>query len=89
MDCLKDRRCWIAFLALLLLTMSGCTGAAFIGPICLPISTNIAVVHDRAYGPEPSQKLDMYVPADPKSRPMEVIVFFHGGRWTYGTKEDY
>ncbi|MDI3462866.1 MAG: hypothetical protein OJF50_001687 [Nitrospira sp.] len=47
------------------------------------------MVHDRAYGPEPSQKLDMYVPADPKSRPMEVIVFFHGGRWTYGTKEDY
>lgn len=42
-----------------------------------------------AYGAEPLQKLDMYVPADPKNEQMDVIVFFYGGRWTYGTKEDY
>lgn len=50
---------------------------------------HIAVVRDRSYGPEPSQKLDIYVPADPKNRPIDVIVFFYGGRWTFGTKEDY
>lgn len=33
-------------------------------------------------------KLDMYVPADLQDKPMDVIVFY-GGRWTYGTKEDY
>ena len=36
----------------------------------------VTVVHDRAYGPEPSQTLDLYVPADPKDKQMEVIVFF-------------
>ena len=49
----------------------------------------VTVVHEQAYGPEPSQTLDLYVPADPKDKQMEVIVFFYGGRWTYGTKDNY
>jgi acetyl esterase/lipase len=49
----------------------------------------ITIAHDRAYGAEPLQKLDVYLPADPKNKQMDVIVFFYGGRWTYGTKEDY
>ncbi|MBI5673070.1 MAG: alpha/beta hydrolase, partial [Nitrospirae bacterium] len=49
----------------------------------------MAVEHDRVYGPEPSQKLDIYVPANPKDKQLDVLVFFYGGRWTYGAKEDY
>lgn len=88
-DELRDWRCRIALLALLLLTMSGCTKAAFIAANWPTYFDNIAVVHDRAYGPEPSQKLDMYVPIDLQNKQIDVIVFLYGGRWTYGTKEDY
>jgi acetyl esterase/lipase len=88
MDGLKDWRGRVALLALLL-TMSSCTRAAFMAANLPTYFDNIAVVHDRAYGPEPMQTLDMYIPADPKAKQMEVIVFFYGGRWTYGTKENY
>ena len=47
------------------------------------------VVHDMTYGPEPSQKLDIFIPANAEDKKLDVIVFFYGGRWTYGAKEDY
>ena len=50
---------------------------------------SMTVVPDRTYGPEPSQKLDIYLPAHPQEQPIDVIVFLHGGRWTYGAKEQY
>ena len=34
------------------------------------------------------QKLDVYTPAD-GNKPHPVIVFFYGGRWTSGSKDDY
>jgi acetyl esterase/lipase len=44
---------------------------------------------DISYGADPQQVLDVYVPdkASPESRPL--VVFWHGGRWTYGDKADY
>ncbi len=43
---------------------------------------------DIAYGNFDRQKLDVYVPADAKAgRP--VVVFFYGGRWSGGSKNDY
>jgi acetyl esterase/lipase len=43
---------------------------------------------DLAYGAEPRQKLDVYRPrrAAPNAR---VVVFFYGGSWDSGKKEDY
>lgn len=78
---------WIV-LVVLLLMMPGCTRAAFVAAN-LPTYFDHVAVHDRAYGPERSQKLDIHVPADPGDKQRDVIVFFYGGRWTYGTKEDY
>lgn len=50
-------------------------------------------VSEAAYGPHPLHKLDIYVPGDSRNRPQDVpkdvIVFFHGGRWQSGQKEDY
>lgn len=46
-------------------------------------------VDDVSYGPEPSHKLNIYLPADAKDKNLDVIVFFYGGRWTYGDKDDY
>jgi acetyl esterase/lipase len=45
-----------------------------------------------AYGSHPRHRLDVYVPeaaaaASGESRPL--VVFWHGGRWTYGDKADY
>jgi acetyl esterase/lipase len=44
-----------------------------------------------AYGDDPQQRVDVYVPDGPSTgaavRP--VIVFWHGGRWEFGDKSDY
>lgn len=42
-----------------------------------------------AYGPDPRQRLDAYVPEGTAAAPRAVIVFWHGGRWREGDKADY
>ncbi len=42
-----------------------------------------------AYGPDPRQRLDAYVPGRAAAEPRPVIVFWHGGRWRAGDKADY
>jgi acetyl esterase/lipase len=43
---------------------------------------------DRAYGPGPRQRLDVYRPIHgPPKAP--VVVFLYGGRWQSGSKEEY
>jgi acetyl esterase/lipase len=47
-----------------------------------------------AYGPDPQQRLDVYVPEsaiEPEgvALPRPVVVFWHGGRWREGDKADY
>ncbi len=72
-----------------LLTTSACTQAAFVAANLPTHFDETVVVQDRTYGPDPAQKLDIYIPADNTKKPFEVVVFFYGGRWTYGAKEDY
>jgi acetyl esterase/lipase len=43
---------------------------------------------DIAYGPDPQQRLDVYVP-ERAALPRPVVVFWHGGRWSEGDKADY
>ncbi len=88
MDGLKDWWYWSVHLALLF-TISACTQAAFTAANLPTHLVELAVEHDQTYGPDPSQKLDIYVPANSKDKHLDVIVFFYGGRWTYGAKEDY
>lgn len=44
---------------------------------------------DIEYGTDPRHRLDLYIPggAAPASRPL--LVFWHGGRWSWGDKADY
>jgi acetyl esterase/lipase len=42
-----------------------------------------------AYGPDPLQRLDVYVPESAALEPRPVVVFWHGGRWREGDKADY
>jgi acetyl esterase/lipase len=41
-----------------------------------------------AYGADPRQKLDVYVPRQ-LATPAPVVVFFYGGSWNSGAREDY
>ncbi|MBI3546553.1 MAG: alpha/beta hydrolase [Gammaproteobacteria bacterium] len=45
-------------------------------------------VADQAYGSAPRQKLDIYIPTD-KTANTDVVIFFYGGRWQTGDKNDY
>jgi acetyl esterase/lipase len=61
---------------------------------CVPI-LNLAVPRagysikpDIAYGADPRQKLDIYIP-DGLTKPAPVILFFYGGSWSSGTKDLY
>ena len=71
------------------LATSACTQAAFVAANFPTHFDNMEVVHDVSYGPLPLQKLDIYVPADSRRKNLDVIVFFYGGRWTSGAKENY
>lgn len=46
------------------------------------------VAHDAPYGTGPRQKLDVYAPAA-GGTDLPVIVFFYGGSWASGDKDDY
>jgi acetyl esterase/lipase len=45
-------------------------------------------VEDVAYGGDARQRLDVYRPRGARSG-APVVVFLHGGRWKYGSKDDY
>ncbi len=42
---------------------------------------------DLPYGDDERQKLDVYMPDSPTSRPSPVLLFFHGGYWVIGHKD--
>jgi acetyl esterase/lipase len=53
----------------------------------VPLRT-LVVARDVAYGPGPRQRMDIYRPAR-AARPLPVVVFFYGGAWQEGAREDY
>ena len=46
-------------------------------------------VRDAAFGSDPRQRLDVYVPSDKPDGRRPIIVFFYGGSWSSGTKSGY
>lgn len=46
------------------------------------------VVADRRYGDQPRQGLDLYVP-EGRDEPLPMVVFFYGGSWQTGSREDF
>ena len=69
--------------------LGGCTAAAFLVanvPSAFgPYERTVNV----AYGAEPRQRLDVYVPEEPAKESRAVIVFIHGGSWNSGSKDQY
>ena len=44
---------------------------------------------DLAYGDHPRQRLDLYAPKGEARTGLPVIVFFYGGSWNSGRRQDY
>lgn len=80
---MNGRRAIVGLLAALL---PGCSPAGLLNATVS--STGFRKVADIAYGGDPRQRLDLYLPdsPDPERR---VLVFFYGGAWTSGRKEEY
>lgn len=71
------------------LVLTGCSQVGA-GVANIPASFGDSEIkHDIAYGAEPWQKLDIYIPAQEIKKPLPVIMFFYGGRWTDGSKDIY
>lgn len=68
---------------------SGCSGALLAAANGLDaVGGGYRRIADVAYGADPRQRLDVYVPAA-AGPARSVVVFFHGGRWSRGSKDQY
>ncbi len=75
---------------------TGSAGALAALAACSPIrilnaltpGDGIAVTNGEAYGPDPAHRVDVYAPVQ-AGAPRPVVVFFYGGSWQSGHREDY
>jgi arylformamidase len=51
-----------------------------------PLPEGARALSDIAYGSEPRQRLDVYLPAQPRHAP--ILFFVHGGGWANGNKDN-
>lgn len=76
-----------------LLALAAGAGVAGCSPFrllnALPSDAARVAARDVAYGRDPRQTLDVYVPHRVESEPAPVLVFFYGGSWASGAKADY
>jgi len=68
-----------------LLLLGGCSGTAVLN--ALTPEGGYRVIPGIPYGGHPRQRLDLYIPDGADGAP--VVVFFYGGRWQEGSREDY
>lgn len=66
--------------------LGGCSAAAMLNATVS--REGFTLERDIAYGPLPRQKLDLYRPDRPRADGLSVI-FFYGGAWDSGSKNDY
>jgi acetyl esterase/lipase len=78
----------ILFILILTTFLTACTPLQFALVNAPALTYDGQISEDVPYGELTRQKLDIYVPnIDQETFP--VVVFFHGGRWTDGSKEQY
>ena len=53
------------------------------------ITISAKTLLDVAYGPDPLQKMDIYLPASRRVDSTKVLVMIHGGAWISGDKSDF
>lgn len=79
------RRGWIAALCGMLVT--ACKPVALLNAV-IP-KGQMDMQRDIPYGIVPRQKLDIYQPRFLSSKSLPVVLFFYGGSWDSGSKQDY
>ncbi len=87
---INTRRAILAALSATLLALSGCSSLDTlngINSVTPGDGGTTKVAADIGFGPDPRQKLDIYAPANARNAP--VIVFFYGGSWANGRRQDY
>lgn len=67
---------------------AGCSRVAFMAANVPAVFGDYKRRTNIAYGEDPQHRLDVYVP-DAARVPRPLVVFWHGGRWSYGDKSDY
>ncbi len=82
------RRVPMILAVLAMFWVSACAPTSFFVANIPVAFTDAQKYADISYGAEEWQKLDIFVPKT-VSAPAPVLVFFYGGRWTFGNKEQY
>ncbi|HEY5338826.1 MAG TPA: alpha/beta hydrolase [Rhizomicrobium sp.] len=77
----------VFFAALMGLVLSACSPAMLLNTLLVP-SNGYTIKRDIAYGTDPRQKLDIYIP-DHMNGPAPVLLFIYGGSWDSGSKDIY
>ena len=77
-----------AAVATLLLSV-GCTRLSLFDAIVPKDRGGIRAAQGVAYGPDPRQRLDVYVPRGPTDGHRPVVVFFYGGSWSSDERAGY
>lgn len=85
MSLTPHRRRWLAALGLLPL-LQACSPLALINATVA--SGTHRLLPDQGYGPDPRQRLDVYLP-QPAVHGAPVVLFFYGGTWSSGRRQDY
>ena len=80
-----ERRTRALVVAAALLLVSGCAPRDVLNG--LAPTARLTVEPAGAYGPHPRQALTVFAPPDAAGAP--VVVFFYGGRWSEGRRQDY
>jgi acetyl esterase/lipase len=88
-----------ALTGLVTLIAAGCSRVAFFAANAPAVFGAYTRHTNLAYGADPQQRVDVYVPDKAAARPMAappmaappkpLIIFWHGGRWKSGDKSDY
>lgn len=73
-----------------LAAVTGCSSLAFTVANTASLSASYERSADHAYGTDPRQMLDVYMPAKAADQPPRpIIVFWYGGSWTSGQRGSY
>ena len=77
------------FACLSLLLLHGCTTLGAFDAVVAKDPGAARVAHDQIFAAGPRGLLDLYAPAEVSAVPRPIIVFFYGGAWNSGSKDNY
>ena len=81
----RKRRGWVT--SLVACALAACRPVSVLNAL-IPAG-NMHVQRNLAFGTSPRQMLDIYRPVTPVAGALPVVMFFYGGSWDSGSKQDY